>query len=571
MSAKARPAVVIAKARPAVKSEPAAPGRPLDFWLPLILAVAVALRLIGLDTAPPGINQDEALSAWNGWCLLKTGHALSGEPWPLFHCRNIGDHPTMLFFYVLMPFQALCGLSVWSTRLPAALAGIAAVACAWDLARRLAGDRAARWAALAMAVAPWSVFLGHFGTGASLGPLQALLPLNCLARSGIVPALWPPAKRGRALWALAAGLAFGVGAYGFHSLRLQLPLTLAAALLASPGGALARLSERGGRAGALALFAGFLVPFVPLAFVSFHDPESLHRWQMTRLWGPGAPWWLIVQLVAQRWAIHFAPDFLFLHGDRYSMLNPARAAALAWWMLPGLLAGALLLLGRWRRDPRARLLFMLLVLYPVGDLVSVNDGVHSLRSAAGLPALALVVGMGWQELLGWFRKRGRNPSVAAMAVLLVAVGLETARFTKQFYVDAVRNRTTQIEYQAALFDAARWLGKQAGPDDTVFCTTTAMNEPFVIMLVGMRYDPKQWLKDDKDRLDGEYDRYRRFGRFNFVYDDTAQARVKALEADTLKQHAWFVVRPGEFSLSDPALRLPAPDGEMMLWVCERNL
>src|SRR5262249_29970557 len=156
------------------------------------------------------------------------------------------------------------------------------------------------------------------------------------------------------LWALAAGLAFGVGAYGFHSLRLQLPLTLAAALLASPGSAFARLSERTGRATALALFAGFLVPFVPLAIVSFNDPESLHRWQMTRLWPPGASLPVVLRLVAERWAIHFAPDFLFLRGDRYSMLNPARAAALSWWMLPGLLAGTLFTLARWKRDPRAR-------------------------------------------------------------------------------------------------------------------------------------------------------------------------------------------------------------------------
>src|SRR5262249_22630837 len=100
-----------------------------DRWLLLlVLLVAAALRLFRLDGVPPGINQDEALSAWNGWCLLKTGHALSGEPWPISHCRNIGDSPTMLFFYILMPSQRCFGLSVWSPRLPAALAGIAAVA-----------------------------------------------------------------------------------------------------------------------------------------------------------------------------------------------------------------------------------------------------------------------------------------------------------------------------------------------------------------------------------------------------------------------------------------------------------
>src|SRR5262249_25604509 len=160
-------------------------------------------------------------------------------------------------------FQQLFGLSVWSTRLPVALAGVAGVWCAWDIGRRLAGEAAGRCAALVLVVAPWSVFLAHFGTGASLGPLPALLPVCLLARTGLVPVLGSPALRGRTAYALAAGLAFGVGAYGFHSLRLQLPLTLAACLLVTPGYVRQALQDRDSRAALLALLLGFLVPFVP--------------------------------------------------------------------------------------------------------------------------------------------------------------------------------------------------------------------------------------------------------------------------------------------------------------------
>lgn len=547
-------------------------ARPNDAWLPLvILALAGALRLWGLAQAPPGINQDEALSAWNGWCLLGTGRALSGESWPVFHTRNIGDFPTTLFFYVLVPFQKFFGLSVWSTRLPAALAGIAAVACALDLGRRLGWSAAGRWAALALAVAPWSVFLGHFGTGASLGPLQALLPVALLARSGLVPALGPGAARGPWAWALAAGLAFGVGAYGFHSLRLQLPLTLAALVLAAPGRTRLALAEPGARAALLALAAGFLVPFVPLAFVSLADPDSLRRWQMTRLWAPGAPWGTVLQLVAERFVMHFSPDFLFVRGDRYSMLNPARMGALAWWMLPGLAAGIVFLLAHARRDARARLLLALLALYPVGDLVSANDGVHSLRSAGGLPALTLAIGVGTQELLAWARRRGRALAVAALAALALGVAAETARTGVRFFRDAVRDRTTQFEYQAALLDAGRWLASRLGPDDPVFCTTTGMNQPFVVLLVGLGYDAGRWQADGKDVLPGPFDRYRRVGRFHFIHDESARERVRELTGDDRPDRAWFVVRPGEFSLTAPAASFRTPEGEEVLWICERTL
>ena len=563
---------------------PALASARLHAWLLPILAGAAALRFAGLDFAPPGINQDEALSAWNAWCLLKTGHALSGEPWPIFHCRNIGDYPTMLFFYLLIPFQWLFGLSVWSTRLPAALAGIGAVACAWDVGRRLAGPAAGRWAALAMALAPWSVFLGHFGTGASLGPLQTLLPLSLLARSGLVPALDPGStaalgaasgpRRGapqRWLWALLAGLAFGLGTYGFHSLRVQLPLTLAAVMLVSPASLRRIASQPGARAGLIALSLGFLAPFLPLAVVSLTDPDSLRRWQMTRLWVPGAPVWTVVRLVAERWVTHFAPDFLFARGDHYSMLNPARIGALSWWMLPGLLAGGVLLIARSAREPRARLLLALLVLYPAGDLVSANEGVHSLRSAAGLPALALALGFGTQELLGRLARRGRGMAIAATALLLALAGAETAWTGTRFFRDGVRDRTTQIEYQTALLEASRWLGPRLGPDDHVFCTTTGTNQPFVIVLMGLRYDPARWLADSKDVVHAEFDRYRGFARFHFIYDDSAQAVAQALESNGRPERVWFLVRPGEFSMTEPVRRVTAPGGEEMLWVCVRQL
>ncbi|MBI5865790.1 MAG: hypothetical protein HZB38_15060, partial [Planctomycetes bacterium] len=43
-----------------------------------ILLLAAALRLAGLTTVPPGLNQDEAANAWNAWCLLKSGHDQHG-------------------------------------------------------------------------------------------------------------------------------------------------------------------------------------------------------------------------------------------------------------------------------------------------------------------------------------------------------------------------------------------------------------------------------------------------------------------------------------------------------------
>lgn len=545
------------------------PGR-AGLWLLAILVFASVLRLVGLASVPPGVNQDEALSAWNAWCLLREGRALSGEPWPVFHCRNIGDYPTMLFFYVLLPFQAIGGLSVFTTRLPAALSGVFAVLCAWHVARALYGERAAAFAALVMACAPWSVFLGHFGTGASLGPLQALLPLSMLVAARMLPGSTREGEPPVAGWALAAGLTLGIGTYGFHSLRLQLPLTLFLLAVAFPGHWRRVCATRGGLRAMLALAAGFVVTFGPMAWVSFTNPDSLQRWQMTRLWPEGAPLGTIVRLVLERWALHFLPDFLFVRGDHLIFLNPAKTGALAWWMLPGLMVGAgAMVAGAWRK-PAARMGLLLLVVFPVGDLVSKADGVNSLRASAGLPALALAVGAGCALLLHVLR--GRETLARGLTVLLIAAAcVGNALFVRDFFVRVPRDRQIQIEYQNALLEAGPALASYAKQGLPLYITHTGMNQPWVIVALGARVEPREWLASEKRIMPGVFEEVARFGPYHFIVDQATIDELKALSANQKTDRVIFVVRPGEWGLSKPVRRLLSPTGEEMLWICEETL
>lgn len=545
------------------------PGRPA-VWLIAILAVAAAFRCTALAATPPGVNQDEALSAWNAWCMLREGRALSGEPWPVFHCRNIGDYPTMLFFYVLLPFQAIGGLSVFTTRLPAALSGIFAALCAWHVARALYGERAAAFAALVMACAPWSVFLGHFGTGASLGPLQALLPLSMLVAARMLPGSARDGEPPVTGWALAAGLTLGVGTYGFHSLRLQLPLTLFLLAVAFPGHWRRVCARPGGVRAVLALAAGFLVSFGPMAWVSFTNPDSLQRWQMTRLWPEGAPLTSIAALVLERWMLHYLPDFLFVRGDRLIFLNPTRTGALSWWMLPGLLAGTVAMLALAWRQPAARMGLLLLALFPVGDLVSKADGVNSLRASAGLPALALAAGAGCALLLHLLRDRTTIVRGVTMALIAVAC-VESAAYARDFFVRAPRDRQIQIEYQSALLDAGPTLAAYAKQGLPLYITHTGMNQPWVIVALGAHVEPRDWLGAEKRTLPGVFEVTARFGPYHFLVDQGSLDELKALADNHRPDRVIFVVRPGELGLSKPVRRFLSPTGEEMLWVCEETL
>ena len=76
-----------------------------------IVLLGAGLRLWRLDAVPPGINQDEAVHAYDAWCLLKTGRDHDGAAWPIFF-RAFGDYHPGPFVYTIIPFEAVLGLRV---------------------------------------------------------------------------------------------------------------------------------------------------------------------------------------------------------------------------------------------------------------------------------------------------------------------------------------------------------------------------------------------------------------------------------------------------------------------------
>jgi len=61
---------------------------PVWVVLLLILVLGGFLGVIYFGKAPPGLNQDEAVNAWNAYCLLKTGQDQVGVRWPVVLCAR---------------------------------------------------------------------------------------------------------------------------------------------------------------------------------------------------------------------------------------------------------------------------------------------------------------------------------------------------------------------------------------------------------------------------------------------------------------------------------------------------
>lgn len=549
--------------KPAVRARPA--------WTTFAIAVATALgavlRLAAPGRFPPGFNQDEAVNAWNAWCLLRTGHDMTGAAWPLFHAHAIGDERTTLFFYLLMPVQALFGLSVWSTRLPNALLGIACVPLAAVVARRLAGPRAAVIAALLAAIEPWHVFLSRWGIEGGATPFLALAPLALLARAGLLVPREDEAPR--PAWALAAGFAAGIGCYGYWPVRLWMPATLALLALAAGPGAWRRLRERA-FGGAVAAFAGgFAVTFGPLAWRHLTDPLIAHRADMTRLWAPGAPLAEIARLVASRWALHFAPGFLFVRGDSYELLQPAAGGATFAFLAPLMLAGIAFAVAAWR-TPAARVLLVLVAAYPLGDLLAAYDGVHMLRSSVGAPALVLLGAYGAERLLEQLGRRGVAPLRAGALVLVAVAALSAARTYRAAFGEYNRRSDLWHSFQCELLDAAAWLRPHLAPGDQVVCTVKGFQEPWAVLLVALKHEPRAWFTEPRERrVIGGWDVYDRIGDWWFLYDPArVQRSVFAADTHLPSRRTWMILRPRDAAGVTPSFVVRDPQGLECLWVCE---
>ncbi|MDW8371312.1 MAG: glycosyltransferase family 39 protein, partial [Geminicoccaceae bacterium] len=133
-----------------------------------IVLIGATLRLIGLGAEPLWL--DEAFS-WR-WA-----HLPFAELWGAA-ARTETNPP--LWFTIERAALLVVGDTEEALRLPAALAGIAAVPLGWAIGQCVAGPRAARFAALLVAIAPLQVAYAQEARGYAVLVFATLLAISGL-------------------------------------------------------------------------------------------------------------------------------------------------------------------------------------------------------------------------------------------------------------------------------------------------------------------------------------------------------------------------------------------------------
>lgn len=191
-------------------------------WLLIgILLLAAALRLYQLGAIPISLNRDEASIGYTAYSLLKTGADEYGRSWPV-NIESFGDWKLPGYEWFALPAIAIFGLSPWSVRLPAAIAGVLSVYLIYRLvlllaARQKSNQAHALFAAFLLAVVPWHVHLTRMAYEASIA-LALLL-------GGLV--LLMTAVKEHSRWRFfASALLFGLTFFSYHSFQIVTPLLI---------------------------------------------------------------------------------------------------------------------------------------------------------------------------------------------------------------------------------------------------------------------------------------------------------------------------------------------------------
>jgi len=403
------------------------------WWLVLILMVAAAVRFWKLGNLPPGIFRDEAEKALNGWFLLNDGVDEQGRPWPLF-IKVFGVTTSAIYQYATIPFLAVGGLNEWTTRMPAAVAGVLTVLFTWLFCRRVWGWQVAAWSAGLLAISPWHVPLSRWAQQGVFLPLlfvmaawgvaalratRELRIMNYELRiEGSASQTEERTKEQRGEWQGSLSLAVGavclaLAMYAYDPARLFAPLL---GLLAAMIWWRVWIVRWRAVLTAGVVFGLMVSPVVWLLVV--HGDEAQARFRFLSVFRPGGSTGEGLLAFTRNYFSHFSPGFLLISGDRelrhsggVGMLN--------------LVGFGFALAGSWvairRRCRWGWFMVGWVLLAPVAASLTREGVPHALRSQMALPAWQVLAGIGISAMVQRFDETRRR-AVGQMVALGVLLG-----------------------------------------------------------------------------------------------------------------------------------------------------
>ncbi|MCL2352267.1 MAG: glycosyltransferase family 39 protein [Firmicutes bacterium] len=156
-------------------------NRGIYFRLPLLLMLlGLAVRAAGLGAVPGGVNQDEAMAAYDAYSLSLYGCDRFGMHMPVFFTAWGYGQMSVLMSYLMVPFIKMFGFNIAAVRLPSLLVSVAGLWVVYLFVRDMLGRGAGCAALFAAAVNPWQIMQSRWALDCNMFPHFVLFAVYAL-------------------------------------------------------------------------------------------------------------------------------------------------------------------------------------------------------------------------------------------------------------------------------------------------------------------------------------------------------------------------------------------------------
>jgi 4-amino-4-deoxy-L-arabinose transferase-like glycosyltransferase len=460
----------------------------------IVVILAAAIRLWGLNQYPSGLNADEASLGYNAYSLLQTGKDEYGASFPLTF-KSFGDYKPGLYAYFVMPFVAVLGLNEWAVRLPSALFGIGLIIVIYFLTKEIfKKEWIALLASLLLAITPWAIHFSRGGWETNAATffisLGMLLFLKGLANLKLL---------------YLSALSFIVSMYTYQSPRLIVPI-LAVALLILYKNDLFKLYKIEKIKGILLIVFTILL-LIPLA-LQFKSGSGSARFQGLSYFSESGPQSRLNELRGEHidpnslevkllhnkitslgplflghYLDHFKPDFLFINGDQ---LERNKVPETGQFMLIEslFLASGLLFLIR-NNFLHSKLLIAWILIAPIASSLTYQTP-HALRALNTAIPLTAVMAAGLYNLVVCIRIKYRWIAISIVALILV---FEFIHYSESYYIHYPKRYPLSWEYGFSKMVTKLTLYE---PKYKNIVITDRYDQPYILVLFYKKYDPNKY-------------------------------------------------------------------------------
>lgn len=482
----------------------------LKHWFMLtcvfLVMCSFAIRLYKVESNPPSLYWEEVALGYDALSIALTGKDHHGAVLPLIAFESFGDWKPSLYFYTLVPYIKLFGLSEHIVRLPSVIAGTLLVACIGWLSWLVAGtleiqkkgqllfqQQAALLAVLLSAVSPWLIFFSRAGWEVNLA--------TTLLTAGCCFFLYSLSKKPKPqiTYQIVSVVLLSASMYAYHAARLVAPLLGVGLVLVwfntfSKGSAslLERVIFFLKKKSLVLLLLGVLSIIFLLPFLShLGSPELTQRLNETTIFNDGASveksnyyrglndnsivsrlvyhrYLFYGQEITKNFLSHFDLQFLFLSGDK----NPRHSSQ--YFGLLYYLDGPLLLLGlvfliKKRNSIVLFLGFWVCVgIFPAAISLA---SPHALRILISSPIWYVVLSMGSVSFFNFWKKYFLKRGKVLKAFIFICIVLYLGQFLAfERYYGLVYPTLYSSEWQYGYKQmvASLVLQEQAHPDLPVY-------------------------------------------------------------------------------------------------------